>query len=880
MKAQIIAVGYEVLSGKQCNTNAQYLSQKLLECGVEVVGQGVVGDKESSIKKAVADALTNSNIVILTGGLGPTRDDITKDAVSALLGIELTIHEESLKKIKEFFNNKGIEMPENNVRQAMLPEGSVVLKNDAGLSPGAILKSGNQCIIMLPGPPFEMIPMFEESVIPFIKKISGKYAVTKTVNVFGMGESLIAKALDDMIVKDSPRIATYADMGKIDVCVSMSGDDEDKVCAEVDSAVEEIEKRLGDAVYGVDTASLAQCVVAMLVKERKTVATAESCTGGLIAKKITDISGASLCFELGEVSYSNRIKNEVLSVSLSTLKENGAVSAETACQMAVGVRNRADSDYAVAITGYAGPAASYIEPVGLVFIAVCNRDTVWVKRFELATRGNETREKIRESAALNAFDMLRRVLEGNAIFNCQRIPVCEIENSEQRMEEFKGRVIFENSREEKYEQETVLEANERANLAKKWLKKMAFYLLPNRQDSTYEKVRKSVFLTSSVALIVSICYILGFVFSIQQNKNLYNSLANLKTEIPSENIEYPMEYLEEFALLYGKNEEVAGWIEISGTRINYPVVKTSNNEFYLNHNFNKKKDRHGTPFIDFRNSVNKLDFNTIIYGHNMKSDNQMFSELENYYKGNQAISFYRNNPVISFDSVYEEMDFKIFAVFTCSADENDERFFNYYDTLNPASNEEFEGFINDVRKRSVYNIPVDVKPTDNILTLSTCYYEYDNQRLIIMARRVRDGESIVVNVNGATHNTGEGIIQDEATDDNESIIVTNPTSSRPSYVSTSSKVNTSSSSQSSKPTYSSSSSNTPSSSSEVSTSSENDASSNTQSDSETSASTSTSSDTDSSSQMPNDESGSVSTSSETQTSSEEPEVSDIQTIIE
>ena len=876
MKAQIIAVGYEVLSGKQCNTNAQYLSQKLLECGVEVVGQSVVGDKESSIKKAVADALTYSNIVVLTGGLGPTRDDITKDAVCALLGIGLTLHEESFNKIKEFFKNKGIEMPENNARQAMLPEGSIVLKNDVGLSPGAILKSGNQCIIMLPGPPFELKPMFEDSVMPFIKNLSGKFSCTKTVNVFGMGESLIAKVLDDLIVKDNPRIATYAEMGKIDVCVSMSGDDKQRVEDEVNSSVEEIKKRLGDAVYGIDTPSLVQSVVARLVKEKKTVATAESCTGGLVAKKITDISGASLCFELGEVSYSNKIKNEVLSVSLSTLKENGAVSAETACQMAVGVRNRAQSDYAIAITGYAGPAGSPIEPVGLVFIAVCSRETVWVKRFELAPRGNETREKIRETAALNAFDMLRRVLEGNAIFNCQRIPVSEIENSEQKREEFEGKVIFENSTKEEYVEESPKEIIDSS--FKKTLKKIGFYLLPNRKDPAAEKVRKSVFLVSSVALIVSICYILGFVFSIQQNKNLYNSLANLKTEIPSEKVEYPIGYLEEFALLYQKNSDIAGWIEISGTKINYPVVKANDNDFYLIHNYNKKKDRHGTPFMDFRNSVNKLDFNTIIYGHNMKSDNQMFSTLENYYKGQQAITFYRNNPVISFDSVYEEMDFKIFAVFTCSADENDERFFNYYDTLNPASNEQFEEFINGVRQRSIYNIPVDVKPTDNILTLSTCYYEYDNQRLIVMARKVRDGESVVVNVNGATHNTGESITQDDLNDDNESIIVTNP--SQPSYVNNSSKVNTSSkvSSSASNPSLSSSLNTS-------SLSSSNQSSSSASSDANTSSDTSTSSQqqnedetSTSSKEQPSEESSNVSTSSQAPNLPEDTLISDTENL--
>jgi len=809
MKAEIIAVGYEVLSGKQCNTNAQYLSQKLLECSVEVTGHTVVGDNENSIKKAVAEALSRSNIVILTGGLGPTRDDITKDAVCSLVGIDLELDEESYKKIVEFFKNRGVEMTENNARQAMLPHGCIVVKNDAGLSPGAILKSGNQCIIMLPGPPHELKPMFENSVMPFIKKLSGKHSVLKTVNVFGMGESLIASALDDMIVNDNPRIATYADAGKIDVCVSMTGDDEKTVQRDVDATVDEIKRRLGDAVYGVDTASLAQSVVAKLVSRKLTVATAESCTGGLISKKITDIAGSSLCFSLGEVSYSEKMKNEVLGVSLNTLKENGAVSAETACQMAVGVKNRAESDFGIGITGYAGPAASPLEPVGLVFISVCNNDTVWVKRFELAPRGNETREKIRETASLHAFDMLRRVLDGAAIFNCQRIPISEIENSEENKEASIGQLLYKNS-EENYalqaqDYDDVQDKEQEQSAFIKKIKKIAYYLLPNRKDSNGEKVRKSVFLVSSVALIVSVCYILSFYFGIQQNKNLYNSLANLKTEIPSESIEYPDGYLEEFALLYQKNSDIAGWIEIGGTKINYPVVLGSDNDYYLNHNFMRKKDRHGVPFMDFRNSVSKLDFNTIIHGHNMKSDDQMFSDLEKYYKGDQAITFYRNNPVISFDSVYEEMDFKIFAVFTCSVNEQDEKFFDYYEMINPASNEEFEEFLGKVRAKSIYSIPVDVQPTDNILTLSTCYYEYDDQRLVIMARKVRDGESIVVDVNSASHNNGE--VYNETTSSGEDTSIIIPQTSRPAYTNSTSTnpSSTSSGTSSPKPSQSSSS---------------------------------------------------------------------------
>ncbi|MBQ7799498.1 MAG: competence/damage-inducible protein A [Oscillospiraceae bacterium] len=793
MNAEIIAVGNEVLSGKQVNTNAQYLSEQLLHLGVKVAKQVCVGDSRVAIKSAVADALSHANIVVLTGGLGPTKDDITKDAVCELLNIKMTVNEEALKKIEAYFAKKGDKMPDNNVRQAMLPEGCQVLKNDNGLSPGCVLKSGNQCIILLPGPPHEMHPMFEKEVKPFVKTMSGVHSSVKTVNVFGMGESLIATALDDMIEKNSPNIATYAEGGKIDVCVTAFAETQAEADEQTERAVEEIKRRLGDAVYGVDCPSIQHAVVSRLVSEKITLATAESCTGGLISKKITDISGASLCFGLGITSYSEGVKNAFLGVDKTTLKELGAVSAETACQMAVGAMKAAGSDMAVAVTGYAGPAASFGEQVGLVFIAVCNSKTVWVKRYELAPRGNETREKIRELASMHAFDMIRKIIIGAAIFNCQRIPVSEISNSSESIDDIKGKLMFSNSAvedevEEKEQPAPVIMEGDNSFKAK--MARFAFNVLPNKFDAVGEKIRKSVFLAALLLLIISASVVLNFFLGIQQNKNLYTNLETLKTEKPAPDIEYPDGYLEQFGLLYQENKDIVGWIEIEDSQINYPVVKTGDNDFYLTHNFYKKKERHGTPFMDYRNSHDQLNFNTVLHGHNMKSDNQMFSDLENYYKGNGAITYYRKHPLISFDTVYEEMDWKIFAVFTCSVNSNDKNYFDYYNVLNLTSNEMFDEFIGGIRSRSIFNIPVDVKPTDQILTLSTCYYEYEDQRLVVMARRVRSGESRVVDVNSATKNTGSNQNNDVSSGHDGSIYIPNeddsssrrPSSpSRPSY---------------------------------------------------------------------------------------------------
>ncbi len=806
MNAEIISVGSELLCGKQSNTNALYLSEQLMHIGIEVGLQTTVGDRENDIKKVVSAALSRSNIVIITGGLGPTQDDITKEAVCSLLNIKLKTDELCLEKIKDHFAKKGEKMADNNIRQAQIPEGSVAIKNDVGLALGCILKSGNQCIIMMPGVPYEMQPMFENSVKPFLKTMTGYSAVSKTVNVFGMSESLIAEALCDLTQKGNPLVATYAANGKTDVFISAKNEDIKASVFEVDSAAEEIQRRLGDVVYGVDEPSLQHTVVGQLVSKNLKVATAESCTGGLLSKKLTDISGSSLCFEFGAVSYSECAKNAILGVHNETLQEFGAVSAETACQMAVGARTRAGADLGVSITGYAGPASMQGEPVGLVFIAVCNKETVWVKRFEFSYSGKNCRERIREMAAMHALDMIRRVINGYAIFNSQRLPVSEVPNSseEKRVSTVMPSVRGTQRTTEKPDNEDT------ENGFRTKLMKFVLNIIPNKYDDNGEKVRKSVFLTAFVALVVSVCYIIGFFFGIAQNKNLYSNLEELKSQKPSASITYPDGYLEEFGLLYQENEDIVGWVEISGTPLSYPVVQSIDNDFYLTHNFYGKKERHGVPFMDYRNNIKEFDTNTVLHGHNMKSDNQMFSELENYYKGDKALSFYREHPLITFDTVYEESKWKVFAVFTCNVNTANGEVFPYYDFINASDEKEFDTFVDTVRTISKFNIPVDVEYGDKLLTLSTCYYDFDGQRLVVMARKVRENESSKVDVKLAALNSGDNKYTPSEKDNTSSYdydnIINNSSKYRPNN-SSSNHINVirpSNSSSSSKPSSSTS----------------------------------------------------------------------------
>ncbi len=745
MKAQIITVGDEILSGRQTNKNAQYLAAQLTALGLQVVQQQSVGDSVREIKAALAGALSESNVAVLTGGLGPTPDDVTKDAVCDLLGIEMTVHEESRRKIERFFLHRGEKMPPNNLRQAMLPEGSILVKNDRGLAPGCILQSGDQCIVLLPGVPEEMQGMFEQTVRPFLQKMTGQSTVCKCVNVFGMTESLLAASLSDLMEKRSPAVATYAKKGHTDIVVRASAEDVKDAILKVDLAVEEIERRLGDCVYGVDEPSLQHRVVELLAAQKKTLATAESCTGGLISEKITDIPGASLCFNYGFVTYSEAAKKAMLGVSDKTIREHGVVSAETACQMAVGAMKKAGADMGVSVTGYAGPAGSLGEPVGLVFAAVCTRDTVWVRRLELAPRGDETREQVRRLAGLHAMDMVRRVLQGIPVYQAQRLPVSEIDCNDRAEQS-----VFYHAAAPASEAEREIESSSARGFFGR--------LFPLHDDSRAVKVRKTAFLTASAALLVCVLYIVGFFLGILQNRQLYRNLDAMRLKTPGSAVSFPQDYLKEFGLLYAENEEIAGWISIKDTELSYPVMQTSDNAFYLNHNFYGKKDRHGTPFMDCRNDRKTLDVNTVIYGNNMNMDNQMFSVLEKYYRGADALTFYRRHPIISFDTTYEKMQWIIFSVFTCNVDARNGDVFEYYNMLSPKDTDEFNTFLRQVQSRSVLDVPIDVDITDRLLTLSTQYDEFDGQRLVLVARRVRSGEKAEIDVNSVS--TKRGTIPD------------------------------------------------------------------------------------------------------------------------
>lgn len=410
MKAEILAVGTELLMGQIVNTNAQYLSSKLPDVGISVYYHSVVGDNPGRLRESLELALKRCDVVIATGGLGPTQDDLTKETISEICGRRLVLHQESLDAIKAFFKKIGREMTHNNEKQAYMPENCAVLKNNNGTAPGCIIEQGEKVIVMLPGPPSEMKPMFDDSVFPYFRDRSSYTIESKFLRVFGIGESAMETKILDLIEgQTNPTIATYAKEGEVTIRVSARverGKDAEMLLRPV---IEEIRKRTGDSLYSEEDHTLDQVAAELLSRHKLTLATAESCTGGLISQMLTDIPGISGVFMGGAVTYSNDAKEEYLGVKKETLLQHGAVSRQTAGEMAAGVRSRLKTDIGVAVTGIAGPdGGTPQKPVGLVYIGLSSEKGTVTK--ELRLLGN--RKRIRTITALHVFDMIRRHISG------------------------------------------------------------------------------------------------------------------------------------------------------------------------------------------------------------------------------------------------------------------------------------------------------------------------------------------------------------------------------------------------------------------------------------------------------------------------------------
>lgn len=411
MKAELISIGTEILLGDIVNTNAQFLAKELAVLGIDVYHQSVIGDNEERILMAFKEAFDRCDIIITTGGLGPTQDDLTKELGAKYFNRQLILHEPSLEWIKKYLDINEEEVLEANKNQAYFPEGSIILPNEKGTAPGAIISENNKTLIILPGPPKEMKAMFSNHVTKYLSKLTKDIIKSKTLRIFGIGESLMAKKLDD-IIKNSknPTVAPYAKEYEVTLRITAKEKSEEKCDELIKNKVDEIKSLIGEYIYGEDETSLENVVAGLLCNKKLSISTAESCTGGMIAATLISYPGISEIFKEGVVTYSNESKIKRLGVKEETLSKFGAVSEETAREMVMGVAKSLNTDIAISSTGIAGPGGGTEDkPVGLVYIGIYIKGNVIIERLNL--RGD--RESIRRKATLNALNLLRKEIIRN-----------------------------------------------------------------------------------------------------------------------------------------------------------------------------------------------------------------------------------------------------------------------------------------------------------------------------------------------------------------------------------------------------------------------------------------------------------------------------------
>ena len=411
-EAEIIAIGSELLTPYRTDTNSLFLTEKLNELGIDVVGKTVVGDDRERLKKVLSDTLGRADLVICCGGLGPTEDDVTRETAAALLGRKLKRDDALLRRLEARFRARGLEMPANNERQAMVPEGATQLENRIGTAPGLWLEAGSKIVLLLPGPPPELKEVFEKECLPRLKpRARRRRMVTRVLMVTGLTES----DTDDRIAPiykqvDNPTVTILAAPGEIQIHVRGKGATEEDAQALVDELAERINEKLGKYVFSRNGARLEEVVAEQLLLAHKTVAVAESCTGGQVAQRLTNIPGSSAYFLGGVVCYSNDAKVWWTDVPASLIEAKGAVSQEVACALASGIRKRSSADFGIGVTGIAGPrGATPAKPVGLVYVAVADAQKTEARMYHFPG----DRARVRKQACQAALEMLRRRLLGS-----------------------------------------------------------------------------------------------------------------------------------------------------------------------------------------------------------------------------------------------------------------------------------------------------------------------------------------------------------------------------------------------------------------------------------------------------------------------------------
>lgn len=734
MRAEIIATA-QWKSAKEFESLRKAVCEELACAGVEVFCTNTAAGSEEKLGSLLRLALSRSDAVVICAPIGVGESNSAAKSVCDALGLQVVKNEAVHRSVTEYFDETGETPTESDLDIALLPLGAVVFPGKEKLGIGCAIRSSHQCILILPQNTQELIPMLRESVVPYLSALGAGAVSSETVKIFYYGATCgeVEEELEKLELKDVSYELTEK-FGEVSVHISARAKDA-KLAADIAAAnADKIRAYFGLDALGRRYSSLEEDVVEMLKKHHLTLATAESCTAGLISKRITDVPGASKVFGLGAATYATEKKHEVLGVANELIEKYGVVSSEVAAAMAVGARKLSGSDLAVSVTGYAGPEGGDGKPVGLVYISLCDGEQVWIRRLQLGA-GNVDREHIRNEAASHAIDLVRSYLY-----------------------ELPGRL--EGGEPCPVEKQNITEAiavPEAATAAKKPKKK-----------SASDIISKVAFIVALLTMLGSGGYLVyNLVILPYTTSKTVQGVANLIEEQNFENqdiLDDSWKYTEDgmlvkYAAVKEKNEDFVAWITIPNTKIDYPVLQSGekNPEYYLRRDFYGKHDSNGSIFAFYSCNFGKdeLSKNTVIFGHNMRSG-MMFQNLMYYdvyqtsgaYKSpdyDSNLEFYKANAVFDFNTVYEESEWVVFAVLKLNTLYSHGEPFDFIRT-DFADEEEFEAFIEEIRKRSIIDTYgcIDVDEDDYLLTMQTCSYEYSEFRTVIVARKLRKGETVDV----------------------------------------------------------------------------------------------------------------------------------------
>lgn len=597
------------------------------------------------------------------------------------------------------------------------------------------------------------------------ENLSGCFA-THSVNIAGLDRVEIIKKLGGLWTGNQKYLELSENGGCYSLEFTAYGSSDEECARKSGFATANIKNKLKGYAYALDGLPIAEYIVAKLKESHTVISTAESCTAGLVSAAVTDVSGASQIFEAGVVTYADEIKTDRLGVNAATIEKYGAVSAETAAEMAYRVRELAGSDIGLSVTGVAGPNPVENKPVGYVCFGLSDGERIWSSVAEFNVDGcADVRKYVREHSVSVILNMLRRYVEndveffsfgsavdekltvfdafGNEHYSLNYIPARSFADYDEAKTDNGGKNVYSRKSEE--------ERSQKENRGKKRKAKKPLYkrIFPCKGDKSLDVILKIVLIIAAIAFVSSVLYIGNYFYNSSNQQKIIDDAKSLITDtekINSEDSTYA-----KFDKLVEQNNDFIGWLTVPGTNIDNPVYQTDNDSYYINYNMNREKNSHGALFIgtDCAVSAELRSSNLIIYGHSMK-DGTMFGTLKRYRK----LDFYKQNPTLEFQTIYSPKEtYKVFAVMvTNSTPEQDNGYVFDYTVPDFPNDSTFNAWVNDVKDRSFWDIPVDVEPTDKLITLSTCDYDFDGARLVVFARATRDGESSAVDTEKAVKN--------------------------------------------------------------------------------------------------------------------------------